>query len=91
MISVSEAASKLQARGAIRRRREDHADRILSRVGAMLGRPAPADLAAFYRERIVGVAAYDAILPVWNDWVGWRTPIERELGQGDAAAAEVTA
>jgi hypothetical protein len=81
VISVSEAVSRLQGRGALQRRREDYADRILSRVESLLGRPAPEDLADFYRARITSVAAYEAIMPVWNDWVGWRTPIEAELGR----------
>jgi hypothetical protein len=81
VISVSEAASALHARGALKTRREDYSERILARVEAMLGRPPPRDLADFYAARITSVAAYDAIMPEWNSWVGWRTPIERELGQ----------
>lgn len=81
MISVSEAANRLHARGALKTRREDYSERILARVEAMLGRPPPQDLADFYAARITSVAAYDAIMPVWNSWVGWRTPIEAELGR----------
>lgn len=72
-IPVSEAAHELEARGALRRRRHGHPERVIAHVGALLGCELPQDLIDFYNENIDSIGEFTAQVPVWNDHVGWRT------------------
>jgi hypothetical protein len=72
-IPVSDAARELEARGALKRRRQDHSERVIAHVGALLGRELPPDLIDFYRENVDRLGDFTAQAPVWNDHVGWRT------------------
>ena len=73
-IPVSEAVRRLEARGLVERTRHDHAERIVEHVERLLGRPLPADLISFYRERIARLGAYYPLTPEWSDRAGWRSP-----------------
>lgn len=71
--TVSSAVRQLKARKILLHTRDDHSDKIIQRVGELLGRKLPSDLVEFYREQIMTVAGHDACLPWWNDWVGWHS------------------
>jgi hypothetical protein len=71
-VDVAEAAQALEAQGRLERAGVDHSARIIAHVGEQLGRALPSDLEDFYRERIAGIGGFQAIWPIWNDWVGWR-------------------
>ena len=73
-MSVAGACRQIDGRGLLLRERVDHSDRIIKKVSAVLARAFPADLVAFYRERISSVGEFPGIAPAWNDRVGWRTP-----------------
>ncbi len=73
MVSVGEACRQIEERGLLTRDRADHAERIISKVSAVLGRELPRDLADFYRERVAGIGEFPTIAPAWNDRMGWRT------------------
>lgn len=73
MISVAEAAQKLEARGMLKRERRDDSDRIIARAEELLARPLPQDLIDFYRECIAEIGEFEAMTPGWNDYVGWRS------------------
>jgi hypothetical protein len=45
---------------------------VIPFVREMLGRDLPPDLEDFYRAHIARIDGNPAIVPVWNDWVGWR-------------------
>jgi len=76
-ISVADAAKELEAKGLLKRTRADHADRIIAHVRAQLDLELPVDLEDFYREGISRIGEFQAVLPLWNDQVGWRpTAIE---------------
>lgn len=73
-VSVADACARLEARGLLDRRKRDDSARIIPYVRALLGGRIPSDLAEFYRENIYAVGDFLAVVPVWNDHVGWRTP-----------------
>lgn len=73
-IPVSEAVRQLEARGLLERERHDHAGKVIDHVEGLIGRPLPADLADFYRERIARLGEFYAQSPKWNDRAGWRSP-----------------
>lgn len=73
-VSVAEAALDLERRGLLTRNRKDHSERIIEHVHSLLGRDLPADLVAFYRQRVATLGEFSAQTPEWNDWVGWRSP-----------------
>ena len=70
--SLREVARQLEERGLLKRASNDHAERIIGRVGDLLGQEPPSDLADFYREWIESVGEFSAIAPIWNDRIGWR-------------------
>ena len=72
-LSVTEACRQIELRGLLKRDRVDHADRIIAKVSAVPGRELPRDLAVFYRERVASIGEFPAIVPAWNDRMGWRT------------------
>lgn len=80
-LSVTEACRQIELRGLLKRERVNHADRIIAKVSAVLGRELPIDLADFYRERVAAIGEFPAIAPAWNDKIGWRT--------GDALITEL--
>jgi hypothetical protein len=69
-IPVADAARELEARGALKREREDHSERVVEHVGNLLGCALPADFMDFYRERISRIGEFYAKAPEWNDRVG---------------------
>ena len=69
-IAVSEAARRLEERGALKRSRKDQSGWVIDFVGRLIGRPIPADLAEFYQEHIERIGDFGATVPVWNDYVG---------------------
>jgi len=71
-VPVAEAARILEERGQLHRRRFDQSERLIPHVAQRLGCALPDDLVEFYRERIGRVGDFDAIFPIWNDYVGWR-------------------
>lgn len=73
-ISVSDAARQIEDRGLLKRERNDHSERVVERVQSLLGRPLPAELMDFYRERIASLGEFYAQTPEWNAHVGWRDP-----------------
>jgi hypothetical protein len=73
MITVDEAVQSLEARGLIEREPKDQAERVIGYVSGLIGRPIPADLAAFYRARIKWLGDFTTITIVWNQRVGWLT------------------
>lgn len=73
-ITVAEAVSRLDERGVLDRIRHPQAEEIIPYVEALIGRPLPTDLADLYQLGVAQIVDFDAILPVWNDRVGWRTP-----------------
>jgi len=73
-ITVFDAARQLEARGMVERSRDDHSDRVINYVRELIGPDLPADLVAFYRERITRIGEFHAMIPAWNERVGWRSP-----------------
>lgn len=71
--SIVDICREIEGRGLLKRERADHSDRIIAKVGAVLGREVPPDLADFYRERVAAIGEFPAIAPAWNDKMGWRT------------------
>jgi hypothetical protein len=71
---ISEAATRLEEHGLLRRERNDHSTRVIEHVRSLLGRDLPNDLMDFYRERIAQIGDFHALTPEWNDHVGWRSP-----------------
>ena len=71
---VSEAVRQLEERALLTRERHDHSERVIAHVRKLLGRPLPADLIIFYRERIARLGEFYAQTPEWNDRMGWRSP-----------------
>jgi hypothetical protein len=69
-ITVADAARLLEERGSLRRARKDQSDWVIDFVSRLIGRPIPADLAEFYRERIERIGDFGTTIPVWNDRVG---------------------
>lgn len=78
-ISVGEAARRLQEAGVLKREKFDHAERNIAYVSERLGRKLPADLEAFYRERIERVGDFAALGPLWNDWMGRWEPLSVDV------------
>jgi hypothetical protein len=73
-VSVQQAVRQLEERGMLRRERNDYSDKIIQHVRDLLGRELPPELVEFYRERIAEIGEFTAMTPLWNDWVGWRSP-----------------
>lgn len=73
-IDVSDAARQLEERELLQRSRDDHSDRVIDHVRELIGRELPADLVAFYRERITRIGDFHSMIPEWNERVGWRSP-----------------
>lgn len=73
-VSVVDACIKLDSRGLLDRRKRNDFERIVPYVQGLLGGRISRDLVDFYREGIYAVGEFLAVVPVWNDRVGWRTP-----------------
>jgi hypothetical protein len=73
IISVSEAARRLEARGLLVRSRRSGGERVIAHVRTVLGIDLPQDLSDLYREGIEQVDDYFAMTPVWNEYVGWQS------------------
>lgn len=73
-VAVSDVAKQLEGRGLLKWEPHDHAGRVIEHVQSLLKRELPADLADFYRERILRIGDFYAMTPEWNDHVGWRSP-----------------
>lgn len=73
-ISVAKAMEHLEGRGLLSCFRRPWPEQIIPYVEGLIGRPLPQDLVDLYREGIAEIVEYAAIVPVWNDRVGWRTP-----------------
>lgn len=73
-ITVAEAVSRLDERGVLDRIKHPQAEQIIPYVEALIGRPLPTDLTDLYQLGVAQIVEFEAILPVWNDRVGWRTP-----------------
>jgi hypothetical protein len=52
--------------------RRHYPDKVIPYVEALVGRPLPQDLIDLYREGIAAICEFGAIVPAWNDHVGWR-------------------
>lgn len=89
-VPVSDAARQLEERGLLTRwKGPDQSDRVIPYMEELLGRRLPADLVDFYRERIASVGDFGSYLPVWNDYVGWKSDPEWITRHLDLAAAEI--
>lgn len=74
MTTVEEAVEVIEALGLLKRGRATDPERIIGHVSRVISCALPRDLEALYRANIAAVADFPAVLPVWNDHVGWRTP-----------------
>ncbi len=72
MSLIADIAKALEQRHELVRARIDHSLRIIEHVSDEIGQQLPEDLTAFYREHIQRVGDFLAIVPIWNDRVGWR-------------------
>lgn len=70
-IPVAEAARVLEERGTLTRLRNDQSDRVISFVREVLGRDLPRDLEDFYRAHIDRIDGNPALVPRWNERIGW--------------------
>lgn len=72
MSSIADVAKALEQRHELIRARVDHSARIIEHVSDELGEQLPEDLKALYRELILRVGDFLAIVPTWSERAGWR-------------------
>ncbi len=87
--TVAKVAEQLEARGALIRGRVDQSAKVIERVQQELGQTLPKDLEDFYRERIARVGDFLALMPIWNDRVGWRPQMVATTALFHARAAPI--
>jgi hypothetical protein len=71
-IPVSEAVADLDARGLLRRRKQDCSAPLIALARSELGIPLPPDLEAFYAANIAFIGDYRSVMPTWNERIGWK-------------------
>jgi hypothetical protein len=76
-LTIAEAARLLEARGDLKRLRVDNSAKIIEGVSEHIGQEIHDDLKALYRECIAEINDFAAIVPKWNDRVGWRDEMHR--------------
>ncbi|CAN5419139.1 hypothetical protein BH10PSE5_BH10PSE5_12840 [soil metagenome] len=75
-IPVPEAAGRVEAAGMLRRSKHDQSDLVIPYVSALLGRPLPPDLEAFYREHIYSIGDFWSYIPWWSEWMKRWEPVD---------------
>ncbi|WP_141653169.1 SMI1/KNR4 family protein [Phenylobacterium immobile] len=54
--------------------------RVIDYMAEIIGQPIPDELAEFYSENIESICQFSSYVPVWNEWIGFRSS-EREFWQ----------